>query len=254
MMSSRLFLAATVDHFSDTGEWPPLKLLQKALTQSQDSADARREAKRLPYGHGRREKDRVVLSVRGIFGAKPNHALLDEFERVLKLAGELYERSERWVEATISYRTLIDRFSFSEHQAKRAIALLEAEALVTDSSCGAQIKVILPRIRNFLNVRTVDEYVKKRADLDRKRRIKRLLRKPLNLLRWFDGEDTKNRDKILVGALAALLAAVLSAALLLNAEEDGSSSAGAARTHPRAHGADPPPEHSRKSDAARSGG
>jgi hypothetical protein len=246
--SSPRFVTATVDHFFETGEWPSIRLLQKVLTELEDPADARREARRLPYGHGRRENDHVVLSVRGIYGTEPNHPLLADFEHALHLAAQLYRRGVRRIESTISYRTLIDRYSFTDPQAKRAIALLEAEALVMDAPCGEEIKVILPRIRNFLRVRDVNEYVKKKARLDRKRRIKRLLGKPLDLLRWFGKEEVKIRDKIVAGALATLLAT----ALYLGIDELGSGGdvnrGPTTKLHRQAH------EHSRKSEAARSGG
>jgi len=212
--SSPRFKVATVDHFFDTGEWPTEKLLQKELTQLGDPADARREARRLPYGHGHRENGQVVLSVRGIFDARPNHPLLDDFERALKLVVRLYERGAKRMEATLSHRTLIGRHSFSDSQASRTIALLESEGLVADAGYGADIKVVLPRIREFLRVRDVEDYVEKKKALDRRRRIRGLLRRPLDLWRWFGSEETSLFKKIIVGVLTLVLATLLIGAIL----------------------------------------
>jgi hypothetical protein len=190
-----------------------VRLLQNVLTELQDESDARREAKRLPYGHGRWQKDQVILSVRGIYRVERNHPLLDDFERALGVAVRLYRKGARRVEATISHRDLIGRLSFTESQARRTIALLASESLVATDESQNESRVILPRIRPFLRVRNVEEYVKCKAKIDRRHRLKRLAESPLAALRWFTESDARNLDKILVGALTVLVGAAFVAAV-----------------------------------------
>jgi hypothetical protein len=210
--SSPRFIGATVEHFFDTGEWPTLGLVQKRMVELYDPADARKEAKRLRYGHGWRRNDEVVLSVRGIYHAEPNHPLLDDFERAFRVATRLYKRGVRQVEATISHRDLVAKLSFSKTQAERAIALLESESLVAPGSAGKDTMVISPRIRRFLKVRNLEGYVAKKKWLDRRRHLKNLACKPFGLLRWLSREDTSIGAKILVGALALVVGSILFAA------------------------------------------
>jgi hypothetical protein len=239
-VSSPRFLNATVEHFTDTGEWPTLRLLQQTLTQENDLADARKEAKRLRCGHGRRNDGKVVLSIAGILHADPTSPLLDDFEATLQIAARLYKKSPRWQEATISYRDLIARRSFSELQARRAIALLESEGLVAPGPPGDDTRVISPRIRHFLRARNIENYVEKKRWLDRRRHLRRLVAKPLGIFRWFGREDTTIGAKIAVGVLVFVIGSLLLAAIFWGIQQSSQSDG---------HANAP-----RRSAAARSGG
>lgn len=239
-MSSSRFLNATVEHFTDTGEWPTLRLLQQTLTQENDLADARKEAKRLRCGHGSPNDGKVVLSIAGILHADPLSGLLDDFEGTLQIAARLYKKSSRLQEATISYRDLIAKRSFSELRARRAITLLESEGLVASGAPGEDTRVISPRIRHFLRARNVEDYVRKKRRLDRRRHLKRLVAKPLGIFRWFGREGTTIGAKIVVGVLIFLIGSILLAVIFWGIPQN---------SQPDAY-----PSPSRKSSAARSGG
>lgn len=224
------FLAAAVDHFADTGEWPKVDLLQNRMVELYEPVDATREAKRLRYGHGRCRDDEVVVSVRGIFHAEPNHPLLEDFEHALRIATRLYRKGVSRIEATISYRDLVAKRSFSKARAERAIKLLETESLVAPAPAGAPTMVILPRMRRFLRVRGVEEYVERQKRLDRRRRLKRLAGKPLAPLRWLSREGKSIGAKIAVGVLALVAGSILLAGIVWGVRQLAESASGPAPT------------------------
>lgn len=51
-MSRKLLVAAGVELFEETGEWPKIDWVQRALVNWRDETSAGREAKRLPASLG----------------------------------------------------------------------------------------------------------------------------------------------------------------------------------------------------------
>jgi len=166
-------MSIAVDHLDYADAWPTVALLQNDMVENHDRSDARREASRLPASLGRLdEEDRVVLTLAGIYRAEPNHTIVDDFERALKLVSQKYRRRrDRRTEATVSVEDLVECLSFTEVQARRTLILLESERLVTVS--GEAKFVIEPEIHHFLYVRNAKGYVRTKAKRDRQRCIAR---------------------------------------------------------------------------------
>jgi hypothetical protein len=232
------FLAVALEHFNETGKWPTLRVVQKRLTQYVDLSSAKRTARCLPPALGRVEPDgRVILTVRGIRLADPNHPVLGDFERALVWASRSYRHGAAQVETVISRHELIAGLGLSEACAQRVMSLFASESL---GSLGPEAELTLTSaIVPYLYARNVDEYLKSRRRRAIRKGVGQIARSPLALVRWFGSEEKTLFQKIVVGVLTAALAAGVIWAI----------SGLATQQQPK--GADHSP---RKSAAARSGG
>lgn len=171
--STKLRLMSTaIERFHDTGEWASLSLLQNDLVDHYDFSNASREAERLPAKFGRKDEgDRLVLTVIGIFTAEPNHRIIDDFERSLRVLLSRYrKRRDPRVPATISASDLEKPpLHFGEMQAERTLLLMREETLISADDPEHGEFLISPEIRHFLRVRDVKSYLAVRAKRDRQR-------------------------------------------------------------------------------------
>jgi hypothetical protein len=200
-------MSMAVDHFDVTGEWASVGLLQNAMVEHHDRSDAEREADRLPGKFGRRgEGDRVTLTVAGIYRAEPNHQIVDDFERSLGFAFRQYRRRrDPRVEATISTRDLVEKLSFTELQAQRAIVLLREELLISPQQPAGESFSITPEMHHFRSVRDAEGYVKVKAKRDRQRCVA----KKRGAISKATIGDRRGIRAVLLATLATVLAAFI---------------------------------------------
>jgi DNA-binding transcriptional ArsR family regulator len=198
------FMATVTDHYDDTGEWPTLRLAQNTLAEHHDRSDAKREAQRLsgPLGRWDRESNQVMLTFRGVLRADPNHRLVDDFERALRVLSNRYRhRADARAEATVNIGELAEELSVSDRRARRALGLLGIESLVCVDEDGGERFVIKPEIRHFLRVRGGNAYLRVKARRDRQRCRSRKRR----AIREATIPDRAGIRKMLIGALALVL-------------------------------------------------
>jgi hypothetical protein len=198
-------MSTTLGLYDDTDEWPALALVQNTMVEHHDLVDVKRAAKRLPGGFVRegQEGAKVELTFRGIFEAEPNHPLVDDFERTLRVVTRRYKsRQDPKLEATIGVADLTETLVLDEHRVRRALDLLRAEGLVSAGADRTSFR-IRPEIRHFIRVRDAAAYVKVRAKRDRQRCRARKARKT----REATIGDHPGIRKVIVGALGSLLAA-----------------------------------------------
>jgi hypothetical protein len=221
------FLAASVELFEETGEWPKVAWVQRELVHWRDGTNARREARRLPRRFGDLDGDRLVLGVRAIHRAEPGSPVLETFRIALREAWNNYRRGDRQADALLSVADLVNGTSLSEFQAWQAMTLLAAEGLVMKST--ERVWTVVPTIRHYRSVRTVEDYLRRRKGFELRYCLRRSLSKPVDLIRHALRPDGWVRGVI----LAAL--GILLAALLLWAGKELTSSSHAAKEAPLPH-------------------
>jgi predicted transcriptional regulator len=239
-----------------------MALVQNVLVEYHDSSDARLAASRLPSRLGRTEgKNHVVLTFPGVYEADPNHEIVEDFERSLVDLSRTYRRwGNRLEEAAVSVEEVAFRLKLSESRAQCAMTLLEAEGLVAPASKRRRF-VITPEMRHYLYVRSPKDYIKIKAKRERRRC---LIRKGRLISRATLG-DRKGIRKIILGALAIVVAAVIlwtGRQLRPTTEVPTSPPPGSSAPHGRSRGSNGNAQrakrlaqrHSRRSAAARSGG
>jgi hypothetical protein len=205
-MSRGRFLAAAVGLFEETGEFPLLKPVQRELEGWRDDTNARREARRLPPSFGSLEGERVVLGVRAFERAEPSSPVLERFPAGLHEALTIYRRRDRVEVPTISVADLIRQAGMSELRAHQVLQLLAAEKLVEKVRSG--VWEVLPPVRHYRSVRTVDDYLRKKRAYERHRCWAATICKPIHLVRRALGKEGPARA-VLVAAAGILLAAAV---------------------------------------------
>jgi hypothetical protein len=205
-MSRDRFLAAGVELFEETGEFPSLKSVQRELEGWRDETDARREARRLPPSLGGLEGEQVVLAVRAVERVEPGSPLLDGFPAGLREALATYRRRDRKEAPTISVADLIRRVGLSEFRARQVLQLLVAEKLVT--KVGSGVWEVSPSVRHYRSVRTVEDYLRKKRAFERRRCRRSTLCKPFGTVRATMGKEGAVRAAAIAAAGILLAGAV----------------------------------------------
>jgi hypothetical protein len=227
-LSRRLLVAAGVELFEETGEWPKIDWVQQALVTWRDETNARREARRLPSRLGGVKDGRLVLGVRAFYEAEPSSPLLEAFRIGLREAWRSYRSATPPTEALLSASDLVNRANVSAVEAEQAIELLSVEGLLERRT--ERVGRVVPTIRHYRAASTVEEYLEVKGRFERRRRRRRLSAGVARPLRGALRSEGWIRA-VLVATLATLLAAL---ALWIGEEvfDFPSSSGGSTRTPP----------------------
>jgi hypothetical protein len=204
-MSRDRFLQAATSLIKETGEHPAIEEIDRRLASWQDETSARREAARLPRNLGAIKEGRVYLFVRGVEQAERGSAMLERFPAALREAREIYGNRDRR-DPLISVADLIKQVGVSESVAWQVLRLLEAEKLARKVRTG--VCEVLPHVRRYSSVRTVEDYLDRKREFERRSCRRRTFRKPLTLAAA--GLKRESRTwAVVVGAAGILLAALV---------------------------------------------
>lgn len=217
-MSRDRFLAAGVELFEETGEWPKIDWVQLALVGWRDDTNAGLEARRLPASLGGVKNGRVILGVRAFYKAEPSSRLLEAFRIGLREAWRRYRQGDPPADVLLSVSDLVNDANLSEAEAKQAIELLAVEGLVEKKT--ERVSRVVSAIRHYKTTQTIEEYLERKREFERKHCLRRFWNKSTDFLR----EAIRPEGwvgKLLLGALAILLAAL---ALWIGKELFGSAS------------------------------
>lgn len=202
-MSRHRFLQAAARHLEETGEHPQVVDIDRRLESWADETSARHEAARLPRTLGTVKEGRVFLFVRGVEQAEPGSAMLERFPAGLREARLIFRDRK---EPLISIADLIRSTGMSESVAWQVLRLLEAEKLATKVRTG--VCEVLPTVRRYRSVRTVEDYLVKKRAFERRRCWRATFRKPLDLM----GRAVKREGparKVIISAAGILLATLV---------------------------------------------
>jgi len=255
-MSRQRFLQAATNLMEETGEHPAVEEVDRKLAIWHDETSARHEAARLPRSLGVVEGGRVYLFVRGIEQADRGSAMLERFPAALRAAREIYGNRDRR-DPLISVADLIKQVGTSESVAWQVLRLLEAEKLVKKVRAG--VCEVLPNVRRYRSVRTVDDYLARKRGFERRSCRRKALRRPFTVVAGALAREGRGWA-IVIGAAGILLASLLLwAGAELTTQRHGPSSErhqhhSKSRSPKAAELQTAEPKHSRRSEAARSGG
>lgn len=219
-MSRKLLVAAGVELFEETGEWPKIDWVQGALVTWRDETNARREARRLPARLGGVKNGRLVLGVQAFHETEPGSRLLEAFRIGLREAWTRYRNAIPPADALLSVADLENQASLSVDEAKRTIELLAVEGLLERKT--ERVWKIAPTIRYYKTAKTVEEYLEVRRRYERKRCFRRIPARAIQPLRGTLESDGWARP-LIITTFATLLAAL---ALWIGEEIFGSPSSG----------------------------
>ncbi len=205
-MSRDRFLAAGVELFEETGEWPKVESVQRELVRWRDTTNAKKEARRLPRRLGDLDGDRVVLGIRAIHRAEPGSSILEAFQIALREAWMNYRNRDRQRDPLLSVADLMNKSSLSETESWQAMKLLAAEGLVRKST--ERVWEIVPTIRHYRSIRTVEGYLRRKRHFERRRCLRQAVSKPAAFGRYILRPESWVRVVVL-SVLATLLAALL---------------------------------------------
>lgn len=205
-MSRDRFLAAAVELFEETGEWPKVEWVQRELVRWRDTTNAKKEARRLPRRLGDLNGDRVELGVRAIHQTEPGSSDLEAFQVALREAWISYRNRDRQRDPLLSVADLMNKTFLSEMESWRAMKLLAAEGLIKKST--ERVWEIVPAIRHYRSIRTVEAYLRRKQRFERRRCFRQVVSKPVALGRYALRPGGWVRVVVL-SVLATLIAALL---------------------------------------------
>jgi len=166
-VSRKLLVAAGVELFEETGEWPKMDWVQRALVNWRDETNAGREAKRLPASLGGVKEGRLILGVRAFHETEPGSRLLEAFRVGLRESWTRYRFGNPPADVLLSISDLVNRAHLSEAEAKRTIELLAVEGLVKKKT--ERVWMVVPTIRHYKSAKTIEEYLEVKRRFERKR-------------------------------------------------------------------------------------
>lgn len=225
-MSRERLVAAGTGYFEETGEWPKVDWVQRALVKWRDDTNAGREAKRLPPSLGGVEDGRLILGVRAFHQTEPSSRLLETFWIGLREAWTRYLHGSPPADALLSVTDLVNDAGLSELEARQTVELLAVEGLVEKKT--ERVWRVVPTIRHYRSARSVENYLEMKRRFERKQCMRRArargtkpFRRALRANGWVGA--------VIIATLATLLATL---ALWIGQEVFGPSPKGDGGTHP----------------------
>jgi hypothetical protein len=202
-MSRDRLVAAGMELFDETGEWPKVDWVQRALVTWRDDTNASREARRLPASLGVVEDGRLILGVRAFHQTEPGSRLVETFWIGLREAWRRYLHGNPPDDVLLSVSDLVNHAHFTEVEAKKTIEMLAVEGLVEKKT--ERVWAVVPAIRHYKSARSVDDYLEMKRRFERKRCLRRAPTKSIKPLQRLLRAD-RWVGALIIATLATLLA------------------------------------------------
>jgi hypothetical protein len=196
--------------FAESGQWPCADGLQRELVRRSNPLDVLGEAQELPGELGWIGPDqRIVLTPRALAHVSAARDLLDDYLCVVALAFSRYRDGQGAVCLTAA--EIAPSLKLSSARAARTVGLMKSAPDLFSASGPDDADGVLsvsPQIRHFSSVKGLDDYLKIERRLSRKTRRDGANPLRQRVRRWFGKSTLTVLDKIAIGLLMILLAAI----------------------------------------------